>query len=141
MDLPVEVLSALPLGVPRNWRAGSTAAFDEVVVSNGWPTALRGTLDMDGLIAPPPRNTSIGSYARRDAGSRSRPARPPASSTARISRQGRTVLVRRPLTLGADRSFLLEGTRRAARHDAAAAAALALQMLGPADADGRRQSA
>ncbi len=62
MNLPVEALSELPLGVPRNWRGRLVGQFEEVTVRNGWPSAVRGTLEMDGLIAPPPRNMSIGSY-------------------------------------------------------------------------------
>ncbi len=61
-DLPVEMLSALPIGMPRNWRGRLSGRFDEITLSKGWPQTIRGTLDMDGLIAPPPRNTSIGSY-------------------------------------------------------------------------------
>jgi len=39
--------------------------FDEIVVRGGWPTALRGTLDMDGLIAPP-RATRRSQLPHRD---------------------------------------------------------------------------
>ncbi len=62
-SLPVEALSALPLGVPRGWRGRLSGRLDELVLSGGWPLVMRGTLEMDGLIAPPPRSTSIGSYS------------------------------------------------------------------------------
>jgi general secretion pathway protein N len=43
VDLPVEVLSALPIGVPKGWRGRVIADLDELVLADGWPTALSGT--------------------------------------------------------------------------------------------------
>ena len=108
-DLPVEALAALPIGMPRGWRGRVSGQFDEIVVQDGWPTTLRGTLEMDALIAPPPRNTSIGSYhvVMPD---------PQAGSTgadelnARVADKEGPFSFEGRFTLGADRSFLLEGT-------------------------------
>jgi general secretion pathway protein N len=135
-DLPVEMLANLPIGMPRNWRGRLSGRFEEIEVSGGWPTTLRGTFDMDGLIAPPPRNTSIGSYhvvipdpAAPDAGSDALSARV-TDKEGPFSFEGR-------FALGADRSFLLEGTL-APRGATPPALLRSLELLGPADADGRR---
>lgn len=135
-DLPIEVLSSLPIGMPRNWRGRLSGRFEEIVVSGGWPTVLRGTLDMDGLIAPQPRNTSIGSYlvvipdpAATDAGAD--------ALTARVTDKEGPFSFEGRFTLGKDRSFLLDGTL-APRGATPPALSRSLELLGPADAAGRR---
>ena len=62
VDLPVEALGVLPVGLPKGWRGQLHADLAELELARGWPALVRGTIDMDGLIAPPPRNASIGSY-------------------------------------------------------------------------------
>jgi hypothetical protein len=135
-DLPVEALASLPIGVPRNWRGRLSGRFEEIVVSDGWPTVLRGTLDMDGLIAPQPRNTSIGSYlvvipdpeavdVAQD------------TLTARVTDKDGPFSFEGRFTLGADRSFLLDGTL-APRGATPPALLRSLELLGPADSTGRR---
>jgi hypothetical protein len=105
-------------------------------VAAGWPTAIRGTLEMDGMTAPPPRNVAIGSYhvempdpAATDAASGVLSARV-TDKEGPLSFEGR-------LTLSPDRSFLLEGTV-APRGNTPAQLQQSLQFLGPPDADGRR---
>ncbi len=117
-DLPVEALATLPIGLPRGWRGRIAGEFEEIVVQSGWPTSLRGTLDMDGLIAPPPRSTTNALHARVT------------DKDGPFSFDGR-------FTLGADRSFLLEGTL-APRGNTPPALVRSLELLGPADAAGRR---
>jgi general secretion pathway protein N len=134
--LPVELLSAFPTGVPRGWQGRLTAQIDELVVTDGWPAALRGTLDMDGLIAPPPRSTSIGSYRVV------MPAPQPGTSnagelTAEVKDKEGPFSFEGRFTLGRDRSFLLEGML-APRGATPPALARSLELLGPADASGRR---
>jgi len=135
-DLPVEMLSSLPIGMPRNWRGRLSGRFDEVTLRNGWPQTLRGTLDMDGLIAPPPRNTSIGSYhvviPDPAAGEAAKD-----SLTAKVTDKEGPFSFEGRFTLGADRSFLLEGTL-APRGTTPPALLRSLELLGPADASGRR---
>jgi general secretion pathway protein N len=135
-SLPVELLSSLPLGMPRNWRGRLSAQFDEIVVTGGWPSTLRGTLEMDGLIAPPPRNISIGSYhvVMPD------PAATAAAAgelTARVNDKEGPFSFEGRFTLGADRSFLLEGSL-APRGNTPPPLVRSLELLGPPDADGRR---
>ena len=134
--LPVELLSSLPIGMPRNWRGRLSAQFEEIVLDRGWPTSLRGTLDMDGLIAPPPRNTSIGSYHVQMPD-------PEAAGitdgqlTARVSDKEGPFSFQGRFTLGADRSFLLEGSL-APRGNTPPALVRSLELLGPPDENGRR---
>lgn len=135
-DLPVEALATLPIGLPRGWRGRIAGQFEEIVVQGGWPTSLRGTLDMDGLIAPPPRSTTIGSYhvVIPD---------PQAGTTgadelhARVTDKDGPFSFDGRFTLGADRSFLLEGML-APRGSTPPALVRSLELLGPADATGRR---
>lgn len=135
-DLPVEMLSALPIGMPRNWRGRLSGRFEEIVVTGGWPTTLRGTLEMDGLIAPPPRNTSIGSYqvTMPDPQASGTPAD---QLTARVTDKEGPFSFEGRFTLGADRSFLLEGSL-APRGNTPPPLLRSLELLGPPDASGRR---
>jgi hypothetical protein len=134
-DLPIEALAALPLGLPRGWRGRLTGKFETIEIHERWPTSLRGTLDMDSLVAPPPRNVSIGSY---------RVSIPdPQAATAEDQLHARVTDKDGPFsfegrfTLGRDRSFLLEGTL-APRGSTPPELARSLALLGPADASGRR---
>lgn len=133
--LPVGMLSELPIGTPPNWRGRLSGEFEEIVIAGGWPTTLRGSLDMDGLIAPPPRNTSIGSY-------RVEMPDPQAAGgdgqiTARVTDKEGPFSFDGRFTLGKDRSFLLEGSL-APRGSTPAPLVRSLELLGPPDASGRR---
>jgi len=135
-DLPVELLSALPIGMPRNWRGRLSARFEEIVLARGWPATLRGTLDMDGLIAPPPRNTSIGSYHVEMPDPQAADS-PDGRLTARVKDKEGPFSFEGRFTLGADRSFLLEGSL-APRGHTPPQLVRSLELLGPPDANGRR---
>lgn len=135
-SLPVELLSSLPIGMPRNWRGRLSAQFDEIVVTGGWPTTLRGTLEMDGLIAPPPRNISIGSYQVVMPDPQASAARA-GELTARVNDKEGPFSFEGRFTLGADRSFLLEGSL-APRGNTPPPLVRSLELLGPPDASGRR---
>jgi hypothetical protein len=134
--LPVAALAALPVGMPRNWHGRVSGKFTQVQVSHGWPAAVRGTLDMDGLIAPPPRNTSIGSYHIEIPD-------PQATDSAEGALQARVTDKEGPFsfegrfTLTPDRNFLLEGTL-APRGTTPPALVRSIELLGPPDANGRR---
>ena len=101
----------------------------------GRPTAIRGTLDMDGLVAPPPRSTTIGSYlvVMPDPAATSAPG----ELTARVKDKEGPFSFDGRFTLSPDRSFLLEGML-APRGPTPPALARSLELLGPADASGRR---
>jgi hypothetical protein len=136
LDVPVEAVSMLPLGFPKGWRGRVRADLPELRVVKGWPASVRGTIDMDGLIAPPPRNASIGSYhaVLPDSGA---PAGTVAGISARIIDKEGPFAVDARLTVAADRNFLLEGTL-APRGDTPPALRRSIEILGPADAQGRR---
>jgi general secretion pathway protein N len=133
--LPVEALAALPIGLPPHWRGRVEGQFEEIALRKGWPVTLRGTLEMDGLIAPPPRNTSIGSYriVMPD------PAAPAADGelTAHVTDKDGPFAFDGRFTLLPDRSYLLEGSI-APRGATPPQLARSLELLGPPDADGRR---
>lgn len=136
VNLPVESLSALPLGVPRNWRGRLTGQFDEITVRKGWPSSVRGTLEMDGLIAPPPRNISIGSYHIEMPDPQSAAA-PAGQLSARVADKEGPFAFEGRFTLQPNREFLLEGML-APRGTPPPALERSLQLLGPPDANGRR---
>lgn len=136
VDLPVEALGALPIGVPKGWRGRVSAEVDELVLKDGWPTVLRGTLVMHDLVAPPPRNAPVGSFdvVMPD------PEGPSASSdtlTGRVRDRNGPFAVDALLTLSRDRSFLLDGTL-VPRGPVAPELERSLELLGPADSSGRR---
>jgi general secretion pathway protein N len=136
LDLPVEALNTLPVGLPKGWRGRVQADLVSLHLEAGWPTTARGTIEMDNLIAPPPRNASIGSYRavlpdpKAAAGAAS-------GITARVSDKSGPLVVDAQLTLSPDRSFLLDGTL-APRGDTPPELRRSLEILGPADAAGRR---
>jgi hypothetical protein len=140
--LPLALLEGLPLGLPRGWRGRATGALAELHLAQGWPQALRGTLDLDGLVAPPPRNAPVGSFhaefpAPSPRASLSVPA-DPANLTAVVRDKSGPFAVDAQLTLNRARNFALEGTLQP-RGPVPPAMERSLQLLGPADAAGRRQ--
>lgn len=135
--MPVEAFASLPLGLPKGWRGRLNAKLDEVVVENRWPTSVRGTIDMDTLTAPPPRNISIGSFHVV----LPHPGQAPSAGeiTAQVKDKEGPLGVDGRLTLkAADRSFLLDGFVTA-RPGLPTQLERSMQLLGPTDAAGRRQ--
>jgi general secretion pathway protein N len=136
IDLPIEALGGLPIGLPRGWRGRLRADLTELVVVGAWPTTVTGTLDLDDLVAPPPRNAAVGSYHAilpdPQAGSGA-----VAAITARVSDKEGPFAVDARLALSPDRSFVLEGTV-APRGETPPAMRRSLELLGPADEAGRR---
>jgi general secretion pathway protein N len=137
LDVPVESLSALPLGMPRGWRGRLSGRVDELVVANGWPAVLRGELDMDGLVAPPPRNVTVGSYRVVIPDPHAGAGPPEGGLSARVVDKEGPFSFDGRFTLERDRSFLLDGTL-APRGTTPPELARSLEFLGPADANGRR---
>lgn len=136
VDVPVAVLSNLPVGLPKGWRGRLQADLAELKLEQGWPASVQGTIDMDTLIAPPPRNTSIGSYHAILPDPQAQAGTAPGISARVTDKEGPFVVDGR-VTLSPDRSFLLEGTL-APRGDTPPALRRSLELLGPADAAGRR---
>jgi general secretion pathway protein N len=137
-ELPIEAVSALPIGVPRGWRGRASGRFEEIAVSGGWPTELRGVLDMDGLVAPPPRNAPVGSY--HIVLPHPKPVHEgslPGYLTAKVTDKEGPFSVEAQLAIGRDRSFLFDGNV-GTRGDVPEAMRRSLEILGPPDAQGRR---
>ena len=132
--LPLEAFAALPTGLPKGWRGRLQANVDELVLSKGLPVRARGSLDVDDLVAPPPRNAAIGSYRLVLPDPRTPDA---VGLSARIADKSGPLGVDARLTVAPDRSFLLEGTVLA-RPDLPQAMQRSMEILGPADAQGRR---
>lgn len=137
-DFPLAALAALPVGVPKGWLGRASGKLDEVSIEGGWPTALRGTIDLDDLVTPPPRNASVGGFHvvlphPKPQGEGSLPDH----LTAQVTDKHGPFSVDGQLSIGKDRSFLLEGMV-AARGGVPENMRQSLEILGPPDAAGRR---
>ena len=142
-DLPLEALNALPIGMPKGWRGRASGAVERFEWADGRPVALRGALDLDGLVAPPPRNAPLGSFHAVFPHPSPHPSlsvpQDPANLTAQVADKGGPFAVDAQLTLNpTTRDFSLEGTL-VPREAVPPSMARSLELLGPADATGRRQ--
>ncbi len=142
LELPLAALNALPLGMPKGWQGRVTGSFDAIDLQQGWPTTLMGSLDLDELVAPPPRSAPVGSFhavfpAVQPKASLSVP-QDPSNLTAQVKDKNGPFSVEAQLTLSRARSFAFEGTL-APRGPVPPAMEHSLQLLGPADATGRRE--
>jgi hypothetical protein len=142
LELPLAALNALPLGLPKGWQGRVSGQFDAIDLQQGWPTTLQGSLDLDGLIAPPPRNAPVGSFHAIFPAAQPKPSlsvpQDPANLTALVKDKDGPFSVDAQLTLSRARNFAFEGTL-APRGPVPPAMERSLQLLGPADAAGRRQ--
>ena len=131
-ELPLEALNALGVRGVRNWRGRIAADIGRLVIDENWPVAAVGTVDLHDLTAPPPRVAALGSFRLsfpEQAGND--------GLIASVTQTDGPLLVDGQLTLGPDRSFLIEG-RLAPRGTPSPDLANLLQVLGPPDAGGRR---
>jgi len=132
-DLSLGSLAVLGVPVTRNWRGRVAADLSKLELDADWPIAAVGTIDVNDLTAPPPRNARLGGY--RLTFTESDGAGEPLKAA--ITQTDGPLLLDGELTLGRDRSFKLEG-RLAPRGTAPPDLANLLQVLGPPDARGRR---
>lgn len=141
-ELPLAALNALPLGMPKGWQGRATGQFDAIDLQQGWPATLKGSLDLDGLVAPPPRNAPVGSFHALFPATQPKPSlsvpQDPSNLTAQVTDKDGPYSVDAQLTLSRARSFAFEGTL-APRGPVPPEMERSLQLLGPADATGRRQ--
>lgn len=140
--LPIQALEALPLGVPKGWRGTAKGAFDEVHVADRWPVAVRGLLELEGLVSPAMRDAPLGNFQVRLPHPQPRPSlsiqADDRNLTAQVRDQDGPFAVDGQLTLSPARGFSLEGTI-APRGPVPPSVERVLQLLGPADASGRRE--
>jgi general secretion pathway protein N len=141
-ELPLAALNALPLGMPKGWQGRVTGQFDAIDLQQGWPASIKGSLDLDGLIAPPPRNAPVGSFHAVFPAAQPKPSlsvpQDPSNLTAQVKDKNGPFSVEAQLMLSRARNFAFEGTL-APRGTVPPAMEQSLQLLGPADATGRRQ--
>ena len=131
-EIPLEALNALGVRGVRNWRGRIVADLNRLVIDENWPVAAVGTVDLHDLTAPPPRVAALGSFRLNF------PEQPGNDGlVASVAQTDGPLLVDGHLTLGPDRSFLIEG-RLAPRGTPSPDLANLLQVLGPPDAGGRR---
>jgi general secretion pathway protein N len=135
-ELPIEAFAAFPSGLPKGWRGRLRGQLAELDLSAGLPTAARGTIEVLELIGPPPRSFPSGSY-------RVVLPHPTVQSAegeldALVEDAGGPFDVEARLTLGTDRSFLLEGLI-ASTGSVPEQIRRGLELLGPPDASGRRE--
>lgn len=121
-------------GLPAGWKGTANAQLSELVVEDGLPVALTGTIDLVNLVGPANRPASLGSY---------RATFPAATGNtgdgiaADLQDVDGPIAVTATLRVQRDRSYLIEG-QIATRPDAPSQVVSALQYLGEADASGRR---
>lgn len=135
-ELPIEAFAAFPSGLPKNWRGRLRGQVAELELSAGLPTAARGTLEVLELIGPPPRSFPSGSYTVVLPHPSVQSAE--GELDAQIEDSAGPFDVEARLTLGKDRSFLLEGLI-ASTGSLPDPIRQALELLGPPDASGRRE--
>lgn len=137
-DLPVAAMSAFPLGMPKGWQGRAVGKFEQIAVTGGWPTSIRGTLDMNDLVAPPPRSSNVGGFhiVMPHPDPKGVASLPEHLSAQVTDKQG-PFSVEGALSVAKDRSFLFEGMV-APRGEVPEAMRHSLEILGPADAAGRR---
>jgi general secretion pathway protein N len=140
--LPLTALDGLPLGMPKGWQGRATGQFDAIDLQQGWPANIKGTLDLEGLVAPPPRSAPVGSFHAVFPAAQPKPSlsvpQDPANLTAQVADKDGPFSVDAQLTLSRTRNFAFEGTLLP-RGQVPPAMERSLQLLGPADAMGRRQ--
>jgi general secretion pathway protein N len=128
-------LSAINNPQLRGWNGQLNAKFARLTLDKGWPTEVDGTLDAIDVIGPPRKPANVGSY---------RVVFDPAASTPEmlqgaVSDAGNGPLqITGTIKLKADRSYELD-TFLATKPNTPQNLARSLEILGPPDAQGRRQ--
>jgi general secretion pathway protein N len=131
-SLPV---SALPPNVVRGgWTGTLNLKLDELVLADGWPAALNGTIEVTDLVGPANRPAALGSY---------KVAFPEAAAgadalTGTLTDTGGPLAVNGTVQLNKNRSYLISGMI-ATRPNAPSDMTRTLEILGEPDAQGRRQ--
>lgn len=135
-DLTASVPLATLAGIaPAGWRGTVNMKFAELVLIEGWPSSASGTAEILDVSSPNPNAPLTGSYKLTfpavgvDAAE--------GVLVADLVDLGGPLQIQGELELRPDRSYLLAG-HVAARPDAPSNLANQLQILGPADAEGRR---
>lgn len=136
--LPISALNALglPGGGTQGWSGNLALKMDELHLANGWPTVIRGSVDVVDLVGPPRQPTQLGGY---------RISFPASGGTAPAGEVHGTLQsfddapldVTGTVRLMATRNYVIDA-QVVTRAGAPAAIVKSLEYLGPADAQGRR---
>lgn len=129
-------LAALPAGgLPRGWAGTLNLKLADLAVEKGWPTVVNGTVEVVDLIGPPRKPANIGSYKLTFPDPNAKNVEGLAGAL--VDTAG-PLQISGTLLLKPDRSYQIDGlvaTRPTTPRDVADA----LQILGPPDAQGRRE--
>ncbi len=136
VDLSASVpLAALSGIAPQGWNGTVNMRFAELVLDAGWPVHANGTAEILNLESSSQRSPVSGSYKLAFPASEAQSA--DGSLVGAINDLGGPLAISGTVELRRDRSYLLNGLV-AARPEAPQNLANQLQILGPADAEGRR---
>lgn len=135
-DLTASVpLSGLAGVAPAGWSGTVNMKFPKLVLSNGWPSSATGSAEILNVSSPNPNAPLTGSYKLTFPAAEVQTAE--GVLAADVVDLGGPLQIQGELELRPDRSYLLAGNV-SARPDAPRNLANQLQILGPADAEGRR---
>lgn len=129
-------LSALSTVAPKGWSGTVNLRFAELVLDDGWPTQANGTAEILNVESVTQRSPLSGSYRITLPAPNVQPAE--GVLVGAITDLGGPLQIAGTIELKRDRSYLIKGLV-AARPDAPRNLAQQLQILGPPDAQGRRQ--
>mgnify|MGYP005831804895 CR=1 FL=1 len=111
-------------------------------VVDRWPVAVSGTLHLENLVSPAMRDAPLGNVRVVSPHPQPQPSlsipADPRNLTAKVDNEGGPFALEAQLTLSPVRSFALEGLI-ATRGPVPPSVDRVLQLLGPADASGRRE--
>lgn len=128
-------LSALSGVAPQGWNGTVNMKFSELVLDAGWPVVANGTAEILNLASSSQRSPLSGSYKLTFPAPHSRPADD--LLVGALNDLGGPLAISGTVELRRNRSYLLNGLV-SARPEAPQNLANQLQILGPADAQGRR---
>ena len=128
-------LGALPPNVaPGGWTGTLNLKLPQLTLENGWPVVANGAVEITDLVGPARRPVALGSYKIEF------PAEAAAAAevlNGALSDLGGPFAVNGSVQIKKDRSYLVQGMI-ATRPGAPGDMARSLEILGPADAQGRR---
>jgi general secretion pathway protein N len=135
-SLPLAELSSLglPGGGAIGWGGSLQLKLDELALSMGWPSTIRGDVSVTDLVGPPQQPTPLGSYRIVFPAPN---AKPNEVIGVVESSQDSPLDVIGTLRLEPNRNYVIEA-QVATRPSAPSSITKALQFLGPPDAQGRR---
>jgi general secretion pathway protein N len=135
-SLPIAALNALglPGGGMGGWSGTLQLKLDELALTAGWPSHIKGDVSVANLVGPPQQPTPLGSY-RVLFPAPNAPANQVAGAV--LSSEDSPLDVVGTLRLEPNRNYVIDA-QVATRPTAPASITKALQFLGPPDEQGRR---